>query len=370
MNNSLSVTDRIASRRVLIIFSVAITHLMMAATEVSAQERLVQNDRELREALRSLTSGMTLKIAPGEYSGGNTVQGISGLTVEAQDPNRPPHFRGGNAAWQFSRCDGLTLRYLRISGQQRNGINIDDGGELDRPVADVTLEHIEISDIGPRGNHDAIKGSGLRRFKMRNCILNGWAGQGIDLVGCHMGLISECELTGKAGFSASAGIQLKGGSSEITVEKCRFRNAGERPVNVGGSTGLAYFRPQGAKYEAQAITVTNNIIEGSLSAAAFVGVDGAEFSGNTILFPEKWIFRVLQETREPGFVTCRNVVIRDNRIIFRRSQVQTEVNIGSNTSPESFRFENNRWFAEDRPQSSRPSLPSEETDGVYGSDPR
>jgi hypothetical protein len=103
---------------------------------------------------------------------------------------------------------------------------------------------------------------------------------------------------------------------------------------------------------------------------AFVGVDGAEFSGNTILFPTKWIFRILQETREPGFAPCRNVVVRDNRIVFRRSQVQIEVNVGDGTSPESFRFEKNRWFAEDKPQASKPRLPTAEKDGVYGTDPR
>jgi len=84
----------------------------------------------------------------------------------------------------------------------------------------------------------------------------------------------------------------------------------------------------------------------------------------------KWIFRILQETKEPGFVPCRNVLIKDNRIIFRRSKVQIEVNIGDGTSPETFRFESNRWFAEDRPQTSKPRLPVEEKNGVYGVDPR
>lgn len=330
----------------------------------------VHDAGELKAALLSLKAGTTLKIAPGDYPGDHAVQGVEGLTVEALDPRQPPHFKGGSVGWHFSRCEGLTLRNLRVSGQQTNGINLDDGGILDRPVKGVTIEHVGISDIGSRGNHDGIKGSGLSGLAIRGCTIEGWGGQGIDLVGCHRSVISGCRFTGKAGFTASAGVQLKGGTSGVTVEQCHFTNAGERPINVGGSTGMAYFRPQGAKHEASGIVVRGNVIEGGLCAAAFTGVDGAEFTGNTILFPEKWIFRILQETSAEGFAPCRNVLVKGNRVVFRRSQVQTEINIGGGTEPGTFRFENNHWFAEDRPDSSKPKLPTAEKDGVHGSDPR
>lgn len=335
-----------------------------------ASEITVQNEAELREALGSVADGTTLRLAPGEYGGGYHVVGINGLTIEALDPAHPPHFQGGKTAWQFSRCPRLTLRHLRISGQSENGINLDDGGERESPVPGITLEHIEVSDIGPTGNHDGIKCSGLESFTIKDCTLSGWGGQGIDLVGCHRSLITGCRFIGKDGFSATAGVQIKGGSSEIIVEKCHFQNGGERPLNIGGSTGLEFFRPPGVLYEASKIIVRENTIEGSQCAASFVGVDGAEFVGNTILFPEKWIFRILQETNEPGFVPCRNVLVKDNRIVFRREQVSIEVNIGTHTEPETFRFEDNHWFAEDKPELSKPILPSQEIDGIYGIDPR
>ncbi len=344
--------------------------LSFLSASVLADEMIVRDVESLRSALRGLKSGDTLKIAPGDYPGGHHVADIAKLTVEALEAKSPPHFKGGTNGWQFSRCPDLTLRNLRISGQTWNGLNLDDGGDLASPVTGITLDHLEISDIGPSGNHDGIKCSGLDKLTIRDCTISGWGGQGIDFVGCHHSLITGCRFIGKEGFTASAGIQLKGGTSDVIVEKCRFTNAGERPLNLGGSTGLPYFRPQGAKHEAARLIARDNVIEGSLCAAAFVGVDGAEFSDNTILFPIKWIFRILQETHEPGFVPCQNVVVRGNRIVFRRSQVQIEVNVGGGTSPETFRFEKNHWFAEDRPQSSKPKLPTQEQDGVYGTDPR
>ncbi len=67
-----------------------------------------------------------------------------------------------------------------------------------------------------------------------------WLGRaGYDCVGCHDGLITDCSFTGKADFTATAAVQLKGGTTTVIVEKCRFRNAGERPLNIGGSTALS-----------------------------------------------------------------------------------------------------------------------------------
>lgn len=339
--------------------------LLLASTAL-AETIVIKDPATLRATLADLKPHTTLQIAPGDYPGGHHITGIEHLTLEALDKNNPPRFIGGNTAFQFSRCPHLTLSHLHITGQSANGLNLDDGGQLDSPTPGITLDHLEVSDIGPTGNHDAIKCSGLKQLTIRDCSITGWGGQGIDFVGCHDSLITNCRFTGKPGFTASAAIQLKGGTSGIIVEKCRFLNAGERPLNIGGSTGLAYFRPPGTQHEAASIVVRDNHIEGSLCAAAFVGVDGAEFSNNTILYPTKWIFRILQETREPGFAPCRNVLIKNNRFTFRRSQVQTDINLSDGTAPETFRFESNHWLAEDLPARSQPKLPTQETAGTYG----
>lgn len=337
---------------------------------LTAAEVTVNDVASLRTALAQIRPQTVLKIAPGDYSGGFAVSKIADLTIEALDANHPPHFKGGNSAWHFSQCDRLLLKNLRLSGQTQNGINIDDGGQLDRPTQEVTIENVIVSDVGPRGNHDGIKGSGLRKLTIRNCSLDGWAGQGIDLVGCHEVVIEECRFVGKPGFTATSAIQLKGGTTDVVVQRCQFENAGERAVNVGGSTGKPYFRPPQSPHEASRITVRECRFEGGPCAAAFVGVDEATFEDNIILFPEKWIFRILQESRGAEFTPCRNVLVKNNRIVFLRAKVQVDVNIGPGTAPETFRFVGNRWFAEDRPAASKPKLPVVEVDGQYGVDPR
>ncbi|HVJ46440.1 MAG TPA: right-handed parallel beta-helix repeat-containing protein [Luteolibacter sp.] len=343
--------------------------MMSGIPPAISAEVVVRNTAELRAALGSIKEGTVLKIAPGEYGGGHYVKGVAKLTIGALDPSNPPVFKGGSEGWHFTRCDDLKLQDLRITGQSSNGLNLDDGMS-DTPVKGVTLERIHVGDIGPKGNHDGIKISGLDELTVRDCKVEGWGGEGIDMVGCHRVLVTGCELRGKEGFGGTSGIQMKGGCSEITVEKSRFIKAGLRPLNLGGSTGMPYFRPVGAKYEAKDLTVRDNVIEGGLCAAAFTGVTGATFSGNTILFPEKWIFRILQETTAEGFTTCGENRITGNRIVFRRSAVAVDINIGANTAPATFGFSANQWFAEDQPEKSKPKLPSAEKEGIYGKDPR
>ncbi|MCW1883287.1 right-handed parallel beta-helix repeat-containing protein [Luteolibacter flavescens] len=340
--------------------------LALLASPLLAATHEVDSPEGLSAALRNLKAGDVVRIAPGDYPAGHFVTGIADLTIEASDAAKPPHFKGGKEAWHFTRCPGLTLRNLKVSGQSANGINLDDGGERGKPVAKTLIEGVTVSDIGPTGNFDGIKCSGLTDLVIRDCEISGWGGQAIDFVGCSKALITGCVFTGKPGYSQHTGPQFKGGSEDIVIEKCRFKDAGQRPVQAGGSTGLDFFRPPGAKYEARRITIRDNVIEGGMCAAAFTGVDGAEFTGNTVKNPEKWIFRILQETKEEGFTPCRNVLVKDNSFVFQRAKVRDETNIGPDTSPETFRFENNRWLAEDKPSASTPKLPVEEAGGTYG----
>ncbi|QJE95424.1 right-handed parallel beta-helix repeat-containing protein [Luteolibacter luteus] len=343
--------------------------LLFLSSPLVAATIEVRDAAALRDVLPRLTEGDILRIAPGEYPGGSSVSNIPDLTVEALDPEKPPHFEGGTQAWHFSRCPGLKLRHLRCSGQSANGINLDDGGQRDNPVAGVLLEHLSVSDIGPKGNFDGIKCSGLKDLRISHCEISGWGGQAIDFVGCSDAVISDCKITGKEGFSQHTGPQFKGGCRNITIERCTLINAGERPIQAGGSTGADYFRPAGANYEAKDIMIRDNRIEGGTCACAFTGVRGAEFTGNTIVRPVKWIFRILQETTTKGFLVCGDVKISGNTITFRREQVGSEINIGAGADPGSFVFFGNKWLAEDRPQDSKPTLPSPEKDGVYGAKP-
>jgi hypothetical protein len=351
--------------------------LILVPGAAHAQTIDVKDDAGLRAALRRLGPGITVRVAPGDYGGGHYVENVKGTAerpavIEAADPERPPVFVGGKEALHLSDCDHLVLRRLTVRGQTANGINIDDAGTMDTPSRGIVLEGVRVERVGPRGNLDGLKLSGLVDFTLRDCAFEGWGGSAIDMVGCHRGLIVGCRLTGLEGFSQDTGIQNKGGTSDITIRSCTFLDAGQRAVNVGGSTGDPYFRPLDTDCEARNITVEGCRFRGSDAPIAFVGVDGAVIRRNTFVRPKTWVFRILQERAEPRFVPCRNGRFEENVIVFRRDQVRAIVNIGPNTAAETFVLARNAWFAEDAPARSKPELPAPlaaEQEAIHGTDP-
>lgn len=338
---------------------------------------VVADSAALRQALSAAKPGSVILIKPGTYSGGNSFTDLKGtlsdpITIAGEDPANPPIFRGGNMSWHLRDPAHVVLRDLVIEKTRDGGINIDDAGSFETPATGITLERITVREVGPEGNRDGIKLSGVDHFKVIDCDLQRWGsgGSGIDMVGCHHGEIVGCTFSHLDGNLAN-GVQAKGGTSDIVIRDCRFENAGTRSINVGGSTGMPYFRPKPDGFEARNITVEDCYFIGSDSPIAFVGVDGAIVRHNTIYRPRRWIFRILQETKAAGFVPCRNGIIERNIVVFD-SQLRTTVNVGDGTAPETFIFRDNLWHCTDRPQQTRQlvRLPTQEQKGVYDEVPK
>lgn len=338
--------------------------LLIAA--LRADTSVVSSPDELEQALRRARPGDTIRLRPGTYRESVYVENLAGerdkpITVCGEDPDNPPVFDGVRSALHLSRVRYVTLRHLAVKGATANGINIDDGGRKNEPSHHVVLEDLTVSETGPTGNRDALKLSGVDHFVVRRCRLTGWGGSGIDMVGCHQGVVESCRFEGMSGFSQSNAVQMKGGTSDILVQANHFQSVGQRSVNIGGSTGLDYFRPEAGDYEATRIEVAGNRFEGSLAPINWVTTKGGWVHHNTIIHPEKWVARILQENTDARFKPSgdglfeKNVVVTDQR-------VRTFVNVGGNTAPESFVFRDNAWFT-DSPR--RPTLPVDERGGRH-----
>ncbi len=325
----------------------------------------------LTDATDIAVPGDTILIHEGTYSGGIFVGDLQGtseawisiLTV----PGETVIFEGGGNAWQFSDAAYLYISGFIFQQQTGNGVNFDDGGSYDTPAHHVIFDNCIFRDMNASGNNDLLKLSGLDDFEIRNCEFRNGAdgGSGVDMVGCHDGLIINCHFEDLGSNS----IQAKGGTRNIRIEANFFKNGGERAVNLGGSTGLQFFRPIDATYEAAELKVYSNIFIGSTAPIAFVGTINTEVVNNTIYLPEKWVFRILQETvDETRFAPCGYNTFRNN-IIYIDNRVSVEVNIGSNTAPETFTISNNLWFHSQNSNWGGPVLPVVDVDNIVGEDP-
>jgi len=352
--------------------------LLAGAVPGQAQSTVrVASSAQFAQALSRAEPGTTILLEAGTYRRSLADRALQGtpaqpIVIAAAAPADPPVFAGGSL--QLSDPAYVELRDLVFTGASGNGLNIDDGGSKATPAHHIRLIGLVIRDVGPRGNRDGIKLSGVDDFLVQDCTLERWGdrGSGIDMVGCHRGTIAGCRFRHREKASGANGVQTKGSSREITVRHCRFEHPGGRAVNVGGSTGLAFFRPEPAGYEAKQITVEDCTFIGSAAPIAFVGVDGATVRYNTIYRPRRWAVRILQETQLPAFVASRNGRFTHNVIAFRSDEWSSAVNVGPGTAPETFVFQQNLWYCLDRPERTRSlvRLPVSEVAGTYGTDPR
>jgi hypothetical protein len=335
----------------------------------------------LSRAVQGLRPGDAIRLLPGTHAPGASIRNVAGTS------NAPiwlggvpglarPVISGGSTAMHLSRVRFLVVENLEISGATGNGINCDDGGDYANAEATrhVIFRNLSIHDIGTGRNNDGLKLSGVNDFQVLDCEFARLSagGSGIDHVGCHRGVIARCTFTD----AGSNGIQCKGGSEDIEIRANRFLNGGGRAINIGGSTGFQFFRPPLStatpNVEAKNIRVVANLFRGGDAPVAFVGAVNSLFANNTIVEPRRWILRILQETVSRDghtFLPCGDNQFMNNLVAFDRSQISTHVNIGSNTDAASFQFANNLWYAANQPSQSRPTLPSAETNGVYGLNP-
>lgn len=324
----------------------------------------------LATAANNLEPGDTIVVFSQTFKDGSRfLDNINGNTgnpiVIMAETKHQSIFQGGSQAIHLRNCNYIEINGFIFEMQSTNGVNIDDGADYNSPSTNITVRNCIFRNLTQAGNHDFLKMSGVDNFLVENCLfVSGAGGSGIDLVGCHNGVIQDCEFTN----AGSSGIQSKGGSQYISIQRNIFRNMTNRAINLGGSTGKEYFRPPLADpivdaFEAADINVFSNIFIGSMAPVAYVGCIRAGVINNTFYKPDKWVIRILQETADEGFLPCSKNEFSNN-IIYLATDL-TEVNIGSNTSPESFTFNNNLWFNESS-NSWNPNIPVTDPNQVIG----
>jgi len=336
----------------------------------------VRSGTELRRVSKRARPGQVIRINPGVYRLNFVLSDIHGkpgrpITLTAADPRNPPVFKPTvGDGLKLSNVSHIQLQDLVIRGGGENGLNIDDGQTFDTPSHHVTLRRLTCSAPIGGGNRDAIKLSGVHHLNITDCVIQNWAdgGSGIDIVRCKEGVITNSLFTCAPG-RGHTGLQIKGASENFRVVNNRFENAGTRAVQIGGATGVKYVPGDTIPYEARGIVVEGNTFTGGGAAVAFVSCDGGTFRYNTVLEPTKYFMRILQENRSPHCVQAHGGVIERNLIVYRTVKLRQVINIGGNTKPQTFTFNENFWYAADQPDRSRPQLPAAETGGVYGQNP-
>lgn len=330
----------------------------------------------LDRAVDDAGPGASIVLAPGTYPGGTWIEELRG-TASAPiwiggAPGQRPVVEGGSSGLMLSRVSHLVIHDLLLSGASQSGLNCDDGGDYASPLTThhVVFRDLVIRDVGSGGNEDCLKLSGVDEFVVLDSEFDscGDEGSGIDHVGCHHGIVAR-----NAFYDAgSSAVQTKGGSEDIEIRWNTIVGTRDRALNLGGSTDLQYFRPpvsSSGNTEARDIRAVANVLAGGDAAIAFVGCVDCLAAHNTIVDPQHWTIRILQETVDSAFLPASGGRVVNNLVSFERAVVSADVNVGPDVDAESFAFETNWFYAWDDPGASAPDLPGTESGTMSGADP-
>ncbi len=348
--------------------------ILKLVTCANASDIIVTNETEFSSALSSAGDGDRILLAPGSYNGGFFQSDLTGVTIRSQFINNPATIIGGTNAIQLSDATRVTIEHLTLQGQTGNGLNIDDGGSFNTPSTNITIRNLTVRDMNANGNNDGIKLSGVTGFTIDNVRVLNWGagGSAVDMVGSHNGLIQDSHFKHDSIGATGTGVRPKGGSKNITIRANRVElpNGKGRAIQAGGSTTTQFFRfiDGDSDYEANGIRVEGNVVVGGSSSFSFVNIDGGNFHHNYAHRPDDWFIRILNENSGNDIVDTKNGFLADNYMVFNdtASEFNRAVNIGLETKPETFTFLRNQWYNIADPGNSQPSLPSQETDGIYG----
>ncbi len=332
----------------------------------------VSTSSELQAALTIAAAGDEIVMSPGVYPGRFTATALNGVTLRSADPaNRGIIDADGlGEGLKFSSVKNVTVSDVIIRNASVNGINIDDAGFIE-PSENITLRELRLEN----GGGDGIKLTRVVGFHIDRVQVIGWGGSwtGVNFLGSQQGVVERSYIENTSPGSGT-GIQAKAGAADIVIRANRFVNANERSVQIGGSGGHtpAFLGDvQAARIVAEGNVILNNggASPGIRAAASFVNVGDGVFRNNVVYRPGGYVFRILSENPTPPFIETQGGVIAGNIVLWNQGDLLDTLNSGANTLPETFTFEDNRWFNITSPANSQPSLPADEVGGTYGVNP-
>jgi hypothetical protein len=206
---------------------------------------------DLEVAVRAATPGTDIRVHAGTHPGGHYVENVHGTATAPNwirgEEGAVIDAAGAGEVLHVTEASYLVIEGLELRGSSANGLNIDDGGTPETPTHHVVMRDLWVHDVGTGGNNDCIKLSGIDdSMVLGSRIGDCRAGDANDHVGCHR-MVSHGNT-----FEATpgGGVQMKGGSSDNVLHGNRFLEVAGRAINAGGSTGLEFFRPIDAPFDA------------------------------------------------------------------------------------------------------------------------
>ena len=317
--------------------------------------------RTFDKAISVAEPGTSILINPGTYDTLFIAKNLHGTEENpiwiGGIPGEPmPVLSSTSGAVLIERGSYIIIHDMEVTGAEIHGIHVNDGGDL----ADFeAAHHFVFRNIYNHNVGDScFKFAGVNYSWLFDCDvsyshMDGRASAAIDSVGCHYNTVAYNYIHDVTAI----GVGFKGGSYEGDIYGNLFVNTGASAINMGQSTGDAFFRPPLEKdytmYEARDIRTYSNIFVKCENSFAFISSTNCYAVNNTVILPVDHVFRILNNDDSDSKKLANKAAPHDstiaNNIFYYDTTVRDPLNVGGGTEPKTFKFQNNILYFVNNP---------------------
>lgn len=275
--------------------------------------------KTIQAALSKATDGTDIMVKAGTYTENLRITD-NNLSLISVDGNQEATIK---AASQNSSTisgfgvEGVTIKGFEIDGANNsNAIHFGMSGKgFDDPIRNLTIKDNVIYSSGG----DGIKVSQAYNVKVVHNSIKDSGGEGIDFVAVNNSQISGNNIQGVDG---TAGIAVKGGSSNDDITNNKVWDAKVNGISVGGWTDSKWMWPNARGYEAKDLTVTGNEVWDVNKSAILVAGARDSYIAKNYLHPDNdydaviWLDRSTANHSSPlyseNITLSGNIINRDD----------------------------------------------------------
>ncbi|MHC5114152.1 MAG: right-handed parallel beta-helix repeat-containing protein [Planctomycetota bacterium] len=340
-----------------------ITALALAlAPAVSGTQYLIGHGESWKDLSGTLKPGDEIILMPGQHVPA-TLDAPHGtaekpIVIRGLDPKRPPTIVANRYGIRLRDPRHVRIENVIVTGATIHGISLEGvarkSESADTGSGSVTISNVVIDNTGPEGLRHAINARRITTLRVDRCRISGWAGSGLEIVGCEDVEVRSCRFTGKEDFEQVSGIRVRGGTDRVQIDRCRFVSTGKEAVCIGGRTKLDEFRlpvPEdaepGSLREASRVWVTRCVTEGGACAFSFVQCERSSVRQCTIFAPQQAVVSLRHEQSDPRFGASVGCSFGSNLITWRADELETLTHVGTGADASSLILADNLWWTSD-----------------------
>jgi hypothetical protein len=334
----------------------------MIASPASAAQFLINPGDDWATKASKARPGDEIILLPGRHRGA-TFDRLAGtpeapITIRGASVQKPAIIAAQLDGIRVKQGAHLIIKDLQITGGSASGIWISGAqpGSPPERSRNILINNVAISKIGPRGQRHGVFLSALNDVRILGLRVEGWGGSAIEITACNDVSITTSTFRGLEDHTQFCGVRARAGAERISITDCRFDNAGDFVICMGGKSSPDDFVPPVAPEaptasipEVANMQVDRCKIIGGMCPLALIHAEHCALRASTIVRPHRCVIAVLNESPDVRVKPSARNTFGYNLTVWQSGDLTRLAEIADGAN-DAVALEDNLWWSNETPE--------------------